>query len=71
MTTKKLQVTVILPTLNEIDGMKWFMPRLKKEWCDELIIVDGGSTDGTIEFCRENGYPVFIQSKKGYANAFN
>lgn len=68
---KNLQVTIIIPTLNEIEGMKWFMPQLKKEWYDEIIVVDGGSTDGTVEYCRENGYPVFIQSKKGYANAFD
>jgi len=64
------QVTIIIPTLNEIDGLKWFMPRLKKEWYDELIIVDGNSTDGTIEYCRQNGYPIFIQSQKGPPNAY-
>ena len=64
-------VTVIMGTLNEIDGMKWFMPRLKKEWYDELIIVDGGSNDGTIEYCKENGYPIFIQSGRGLPNAYD
>ena len=64
------QVTIIIPTLNEIDGLKWFMPRLKKEWYDEIIVVDGNSTDGTIEYCRQNGYPIFIQSKKGPPNAY-
>lgn len=71
MNKKDLQVTLILPTLNEIEGMKWFMPQLKKDWYDELIVVDGGSTDGTVEYCKEKGYPVFIQSKKGYANAYD
>lgn len=64
-------VTIIIGTLNEIDGMKWFMPNLKKEWYDELIIVDGGSTDGTIEFCKANGYPVFVQPGRGLPNAYD
>lgn len=71
MIEKDLKVTIIIPTLDEIEGMKWFMPRIKKEWYDELIIVDGGSTDGTVEYCRENDYPIFIQSKKGYARALD
>lgn len=71
MYEKKLQVTLIVPTKNEVGGMKWFMPRLKKEWYDELIIVDGSSTDGTIEYCRENNLPLFIQSQEGLPNAYD
>lgn len=67
---KKLEVTLIIPTMNECEGMKAIMPRIKKEWYDELIIVDGGSTDGTIEYCKENGYPVITQSGKGLPQAF-
>ena len=36
-------------TLNEIDGMKQIMPRIQREWVDEIFIVDGGSTDGTVD----------------------
>lgn len=32
-------------------------------------MVDGGSTDGTIEYCREQGYALFVQEKKGGAGA--
>lgn len=71
MNRENSQVTLIIPTMNEIDGMKWFMPKINKEWYDELIIIDGGSTDGTIEYCRENGYPIFIQSGKGLPNAYD
>ncbi len=57
-------------TLNEIDGMRAVMPRIKREWYDQLIIVDGGSTDGTIEYANENGYVIFVQKERGAGAAF-
>jgi len=61
---------LLVPTLNEIDGMRAVMPLVKKEWCDQVIILDGGSTDGTVEQAREMGYQVYIQKKKGFRNAY-
>lgn len=60
-----MKVTLLIPTLNEIGGMKQIMPRIKKEWYDQLIILDGGSTDGTVEYARNNGYFVYVQKTKG------
>jgi len=65
-----MKTTLLIPTLNEIDGMKAIMPQIKKEWYDQLLIVDGGSTDGTLEYCKEKGYPFIIQKKKGIRNAY-
>ncbi len=42
-----MKTTLFVLAYNEIEGMKAIMPRIKKEWVDEIIIVDGGSTDGT------------------------
>jgi len=65
-----VKVSLVIFTWNEIDGMKVIMPKIKKEWYDELIIVDGGSTDGTIEYAREHGYYIFVQKEKGSGAAF-
>ena len=66
----KETVTLIVFTLNEIEGMRVIMPRIKTEWYDQLIIVDGGSTDGTLEYAREHGYDIFVQSRRGPGAAF-
>lgn len=60
-----MKTSLIIPTLNELGGMKVIMPRIKKEWYDQLIVIDGGSTDGTVEYARENGYFVYVQKEKG------
>ncbi len=63
------KVTIVVYTLNEIDGMRLMMPQIKPEWCDELIVVDGHSTDGTIEYCREHGYKLYFQEKPSWTGA--
>ena len=51
-----MKISLVVFALNEIDGMRVVMPQIKKEWVEELVVVDGHSTDGTLEYCRENGY---------------
>lgn len=65
-----MKVTLLIPTVNEIVGMKIIMPRVKREWVDQILIVDGGSNDGTVEYAREHGYEVLLQKRKGLRHAF-
>ncbi len=47
-----MKVTLLALTLNEIDGVRAIMPRISREWFDQILILDGGSTDGTVEWAR-------------------
>ena len=42
-----MKVTLLVPTLNEAVGMRSVMPKVKREWVDQILIVDGKSKDGT------------------------
>jgi glycosyltransferase involved in cell wall biosynthesis len=63
--------TLLVPTLNEIEGMRLMMPRVKREWVDQILVVDGNSKDGTAEYAREQGYEVCVQSHTGLRQAYN
>jgi len=65
-----LTTTLLALTLNEIDGVKAIMPLIDRAWCEQIIVVDGGSTDGTIEWCRENGFEVYVQKRRGIRFAY-
>ena len=65
-----MTVTLFVPTLNEVEGMKAIMPKIQKDWCDQILIVDGGSTDGTIEYAKEQGYDVYVQKRRGLRHAY-
>src|SRR5262245_14359061 len=67
---RKCTVTLVVPTLNEIVGMKAIMPQVRREWVDQIIILDGGSTDGTVEWARDNDYEVHVQTEPGIRQAY-
>jgi glycosyltransferase involved in cell wall biosynthesis len=48
----KPSVSVIIPTLNEAKNLPLVLPFLPLDEIDEVILVDGHSTDGTVELAR-------------------
>ena len=60
-----MKTTLFIPVLNEIEGLRLIMPQVKREWVDEILFVDGHSTDGTREYLEEHGYTYLMQRKRG------
>ena len=64
-----MRISLILITWNELEGCKHDIPLIDRSKFDEIFCIDGGSTDGTVEYLTEQGIPVFRQSAKGLNQA--
>ena len=65
-----MRVSLVILTLNEIDGLRAVYDRIPIQDVDEVFAVDGGSTDGTREFYRDMGLKVIDQRSRGRGEAF-
>ncbi|MBF0203085.1 MAG: TIGR04283 family arsenosugar biosynthesis glycosyltransferase [Desulfamplus sp.] len=63
-------ISVIIPTLNEADRIGRVIDSALNPNC-EVIVVDGGSTDETIDIARKKGVAKTINGSKGRAGQQN
>lgn len=68
----KYDISFCIPTLNRLDSLKQCIECINKSkgFTYELIIIDGGSTDGTVEYLKEEKID-FIPDIKGCVYATN
>lgn len=68
-----MKVTLIAPTINEVEALREVMPKLAaidKNLLHEIIVADFKSTDGTVEYCIDNGHRIHHQQNRGYGAAY-
>lgn len=63
------KISVIIPALNEADNIRETLDCLKTASVHEIIVVDGGSTDGTVAVV--SPYARVLNSPKGRAAQMN
>jgi dolichol-phosphate mannosyltransferase len=68
------ELAVIIPALNERENLEILLPALRDEIAQigipaEILVVDGGSQDGTRETAARRGARVVPQEERGYGGA--
>jgi glycosyltransferase involved in cell wall biosynthesis len=64
-----LGVAVVIPVLNEAETIAGVVSELPRDLAHEIIVVDGGSNDGTPDLARAAGARVILPDDRGYGRA--
>jgi len=64
-------VSVVIPTLNEAGSILEAITTIERElhYPKEIIVVDGNSTDGTIQIVKDTNCKLIIEPRRGYGIA--
>jgi glycosyltransferase involved in cell wall biosynthesis len=65
----RARIAAIIPTLDEEGAIGSVLAAMPPEWIDQIIVVDGGSRDGTVAEARSAGATVLVERERGYGRA--
>jgi glycosyltransferase involved in cell wall biosynthesis len=52
-------ISIILPAKNEAEGLQQLLPTLREHFPeDEILVINDGSTDATVDVCKQQGVTV-------------
>jgi glycosyltransferase involved in cell wall biosynthesis len=63
------RVALVIPTLNEEEPIGEVIRAIPRDAVDEVIVVDSGSEDRTVERARDAGARVIVETQRGYGRA--
>lgn len=58
------KISAVIITYNEDKNIEKTLEAVR--WCDEIVIVDSGSTDNTMDICKRFGCKIFSHPFEGY-----
>jgi glycosyltransferase involved in cell wall biosynthesis len=64
-----MRISIVIPALNEAESIGWVLDSLSRDIAAEVLVVDGGSTDGTIDLAQAAGARVIHEQQPGYGQA--
>lgn len=64
-----MNVSVIIPVLNEEEAIACVINDIPKSLVQEIIVVDNGCTDRTVEIAKAHGAWVVPEPRRGYGSA--
>lgn len=64
-----MNTTVIIPTLNEAETLGGVLAAIPRRLVDEILVVDGSSTDGTPAIAEAGGARLIREPQRGYGRA--
>ena len=67
--TQLMKKTLVLYTMNEIEGVKGIFEKIPINLFDQFIVMDNHSNDGTVEFLKERNIEIIQQKNSGRTNA--
>ena len=62
-------IKVIIPAFNEQNAVCLVIGEIPRDWVNEVIVVNNGSTDNTVEQASQCGATVLEEPYKGYGKA--
>ncbi|MFC1802858.1 glycosyltransferase family 2 protein [Thermoproteota archaeon] len=62
-------ITIVIPTLNEEEAINSVIEDVMTHGYENIIIVDGNSTDRTVEIAKKHGVKILKQNGKGKTGA--
>ncbi|MCB9357027.1 MAG: glycosyltransferase family 2 protein [Calditrichaeota bacterium] len=65
----KLPVSFVVVTLNEEENLERCLRAV--DFCSQVVVVDSGSTDGTLDVAKSYGADIFHRDWTGYADQKN
>jgi hypothetical protein len=65
----RLRVAAVIPALDEAEALPRVLSDFPARAVDEVIVVDGGSRDGTAEAAGRAGARVVVETRRGYGRA--